>query len=309
MNILVTGGAGFIGSHIVDSLVLQGYTVHVLDNLSGGFERNVHAKATLHRLDINSPEVETIWAEHRFEVMFHLAAQMDVRKSVADPIFDANINVIGLLHLLEVGKRNGLRKVVFSSTGGAIYGEPDYVPQDESHINRPESPYGITKLISEHYLRFYGKTYGLEWIALRYANVYGPRQNAHGEAGVIAIFAERMLRNEQCHINGDGLQTRDFVYVRDVVDANLRALKHHGNGIYNVGTGIETDLITLFRHIKALAGSTIPEAHADAKPGEQMRSVIGTALIEKELGWRRHYDLKIGLAETVGWFRSRMTGK
>lgn len=306
MNILVTGGAGFIGSHIVDALVLQGHNVHIVDDMSGGFEHNVNRSATLHPVSIDSADVAALWKEHRFEVMFHLAAQMDVRKSVADPVFDARINVLGLLHLLEVGRHNGLRKVIFSSTGGAIYGEPDYVPQDESHVNRPESPYGITKLVSEHYLRFYHTTYGIEWVALRYANVYGPRQNAHGEAGVVAIFAQKMLKNEQCYINGDGLQTRDFVYVKDVVDANMRALTFDGNGIFNVGTGIETDLITLFRHIKALTGSKIPEAHADAKPGEQRRSVIGTKHIEEILGWRRQYDLKVGLAETVGYFRSRM---
>jgi UDP-glucose 4-epimerase len=306
MNILVTGGAGFIGSHIVDALVLQGHEVHVIDDLSGGFEQNVNSGATLHKISIEHADVESLWATHRFEVMFHLAAQMDVRKSVADPVFDAKINVLGLLHLLEVGRKNGLRKVIFSSTGGAIYGEPDFVPQDESHVNRPESPYGITKLVSEHYLRFYGHTYGLEWVALRYANVYGPRQNAHGEAGVVAIFAQKMLKNEQCFINGDGLQTRDFVYVKDVVDANMRALKYEGKGIYNVGTGIETNLITLFRHIKALTGSKIPEAHADAKPGEQVRSVIGTKLIEETMGWRRQYDLKVGLAETVGYFRNKI---
>jgi UDP-glucose 4-epimerase len=306
MNILVTGGAGFIGSHIVDALVLQGHNVHVIDDLSGGFEQNVNKTATLHKISIEHNDVDTLWKEHRFEVMFHLAAQMDVRKSVADPVFDARINVLGLLHLLEVGRKNGLRKVIFSSTGGAIYGEPDYVPQDEMHINRPESPYGITKLVSEHYLRFYGNTYGLEWVALRYANVYGPRQNAHGEAGVVAIFTQKMLKNEPCFINGDGMQTRDFVYVKDVVDANIRALKYDGNGIFNVGTGIETNLVTLFRHLKALTGSKIPETHADAKPGEQVRSVIGTKLIEDTIGWRRQYDLKVGLAETVGFFRNKL---
>ena len=306
MNILVTGGAGFIGSHIVDALVLQGHNVHVIDDLSGGFESNVNKGAQLHRLGIEQPEVESLWQKERFEVMYHLAAQMDVRKSVADPIFDAKINVLGLLHLLEIGRKNGLRKVIFSSTGGAIYGEPDYVPQDEAHVNRPESPYGITKLVSEHYLRFYGRTYALEWVALRYANVYGPRQNAHGEAGVVAIFTQKMLKNEMCFINGDGLQTRDFVYVKDVVDANMRALNYPGSGIFNVGTGIETNLVTLFRHLKALTGSKIPEMHADAKPGEQMRSVIGTKHIEEAMGWRRQYDLKVGLAETVGYFRNKM---
>lgn len=306
MNILVTGGAGFIGSHIVDALVLQGHQVSIIDDLSGGFERNVHASAKLYTMDICDPEVEQLWKEQRFEVMYHLAAQMDVRKSVANPVYDANINVLGFLSLLEAGRKNGLKKVVFSSTGGAIYGEPDEVPQTEKHVNRPDSPYGITKLIGEHYLRFYGNTYGLQWIALRYANVYGPRQNAHGEAGVVAIFTERLLRNEQCYINGDGLQTRDFVYVKDVVDANIKALHYDKNGIFNVGTGIETNMVTLFRHLRALTGSNQEEKHAEAKPGEQKRSVIGTSLIEESLAWKRTYDLKVGLAETVGWFKNRM---
>lgn len=306
MNILVTGGAGFIGSHIVDALVLQGHRVSIIDDFSGGFEHNINPAAQFYKMDICDPQVEQLWMEQRFEVMYHLAAQMDVRKSVADPVYDAHINVLGFLRLLEAGRKNGLKKVIFSSTGGAIYGEPDVVPQTETHVNRPDSPYGITKLIGEHYLRFYGNTHGLKWIALRYANVYGPRQNAHGEAGVIAIFTERLLRDEQCFINGDGLQTRDFVYVKDVVDANIRALAHDQNGIFNVGTGIETNMITLFRHLKALTGSKQDEKHADAKPGEQKRSVIGTALIEESLGWRRQYDLKVGLAETVGWFKRRM---
>jgi UDP-glucose 4-epimerase len=306
MNILVTGGAGFIGSHIVDALVLQGHQVSIIDDLSGGFEHNVNTSANLYKMDICDPRVDQLWKEQRFEVMYHLAAQMDVRKSVANPVYDANINVLGFLSLLEAGRKNGLKKVIFSSTGGAIYGEPDEVPQTEKHVNQPDSPYGITKLIGEHYLRFYGNTYGLQWIALRYANVYGPRQNAHGEAGVVAIFTERLLRNEQCYINGDGLQTRDFVYVKDVVDANLKALLYDKNGIFNVGTGIETNMITLFRHLRSLTGSNQEEKHAEAKPGEQKRSVIGTSLIEASLAWNRKYDLKVGLAETVGWFKSRM---
>jgi len=306
MKILVTGGAGFIGSHIVDALVLQGHDLSIIDDLSGGFEHNVNPAAKLYKMDICDPAVENLWKEQSFEVMYHLAAQMDVRKSVSDPVYDAHINVSGLLRLLEAGRKNGLKKVIFSSTGGAIYGEPDSVPQTESHVNRPDSPYGITKLIGEHYLRFYGNTHGLQWVALRYANVYGPRQNAHGEAGVVAIFTERLLRDQQCFINGDGLQTRDFVYVKDVVDANMKALSYDKNGIFNVGTGIETNMLTLFRHLKALTGSKQAEQHAEAKPGEQKRSVIGTELIEQSLGWRRQFDLKVGLAETVGWFRSRM---
>lgn len=306
MKILVTGGAGFIGSHITDALVHQGHQVHVIDNMSGGYAENVNKAAVLHVGDIMDPDVEKLWKKEQFEVLFHLAAQMDVRKSVANPVMDAQINVLGTLNLLESGRKNGLKKVIFSSTGGAIYGEPVYVPQDEQHINKPESPYGITKLVCEHYLRFYGNTYGMNWVALRYANVYGPRQNAHGEAGVVAIFTEKMLKNEPCYIYGDGLQTRDFVYVKDVVQANMRALDHPKNGLYNIGTGQETDLITLFRYIKSLSKSTIEEQHAEAKVGEQRRSVLDTTLVEKEMQWKCNYDLKVGLAETVGWFKMRL---
>jgi len=308
MKILVTGGAGFIGSHITDALLQQGHHVHVVDNMSGGYAENVNSAATFHKMDIMDSEIETLWMKEQFEVLYHLAAQMDVRKSVSNPVFDAQINVLGTLNLLESGRKNGLKKVVFSSTGGAIYGEPVYVPQDEHHINKPESPYGITKLVCEHYLRFYGTTYGINWVALRYANVYGPRQNAHGEAGVVAIFTEKMLKNEPCYINGDGLQTRDFVYVKDVVQANVIALNHSKNGLFNIGTGQETNLITLFRYIKALSGSTIDELHAEAKAGEQRRSVLGTSLAENELQWKCHFDLKVGLAETVGWFKNRLNG-
>lgn len=306
MKILVTGGAGFIGSHITDALVHLGHQVHLVDNMSGGYADNVNKASVLHVMDIMDPDLEKLWKKEQFEVLFHLAAQMDVRKSVANPVMDAQINVLGTLNLLESGRKNGLKKVIFSSTGGAIYGEPVYVPQDEQHINKPESPYGITKLVCEHYLRFYGNTHGINWVALRYANVYGPRQNAHGEAGVVAIFTEKMLKNEPCYIYGDGLQTRDFVYVKDVVQANMRALDHPQNGLFNIGTGQETDLITLFRYIKSLSKSTIEEQHTEAKVGEQRRSVLDTTLVENEMQWKCNYDLKVGLAETVGWFKMRL---
>lgn len=305
MKIAVTGGAGFIGSHISDALVAQGHEVHIIDDLSGGFRHNLNPKAVFHHTDIRDESIPALFEKERFEVLYHLAAQMDVRKSVADPQFDAKINVLGFLNLLEAGRKNGLTKVILSSTGGAIYGEPDYTPQDENHTERPMSPYGITKLVSEHYLRFYNLVYDLKWISLRYANVYGPRQNAHGEAGVVAIFTERMLRGQNCFINGDGLQTRDYVNVADVVQANLLALKHTSNGIFNVGTGIETNVVELFRYLKKFAGSDTPETHAEGKPGEQMRSVVGTAKIEKEMGWKRRYTIEEGLRETVEWFKAR----
>jgi UDP-glucose 4-epimerase len=305
MKIAVTGGAGFIGSHISDALIAQGHEVHIIDDLSGGFRHNLNPKAVFHHTDIRDESIPALFEKERFEVLYHLAAQMDVRKSVADPQFDAKVNVLGFLNLLEAGRKNGLTRVILSSTGGAIYGEPDYTPQDENHTERPMSPYGITKLVSEHYLRFYNLVYDLQWISLRYANVYGPRQNAHGEAGVVAIFTERMLRGQNCFINGDGLQTRDYVHVADVVQANLLALKHTSNGIFNVGTGIETNVVELFRHLKKFTGSDTPETHAAGKPGEQLRSVVGTAKIEKEMGWKRKYSIEEGLRETVEWFKTR----
>ncbi|MEX1120519.1 MAG: NAD-dependent epimerase/dehydratase family protein [Balneolales bacterium] len=305
MKVLVSGGAGFIGSHIVDSLITDGHTVHIIDDLSGGFMRNLNPKATFHKEDIRSEEISEIWKEHRFEVLIHCGAQMDVRRSVADPSFDADVNVIGFLNLMEAGRHYGLKKVVFSSTGGAIYGEPEYVPQDEKHPTRPMSPYGITKLTAEHYLAFYKDTHGIDSVILRYANVYGPRQNAHGEAGVVAIFTERMLANTPCFINGDGGQTRDYVYVGDVVQANMKALDYKGSNIFNVGTGIETSVLDLFLKIKKVMGSDMSQKHADAKPGEQQRSVVGTEKIENELGWERQFDLDTGLTKTVNWFKDQ----
>ncbi len=304
-NILVTGGAGFIGSHIVDHLLAAGHRVHIVDDFSGGREENVNPAAVVHRLDIRDDGIETLFAAERFEVMVHHAAQMDVRKSVADPSFDADVNIRGFLNLMEAGRRHGLQKVIFASTGGAIYGEPDYTPQDEAHALRPLSPYGITKLCTEKYLYYYEQQYGIGYVALRYANVYGPRQNPHGEAGVVAIFTERLLSGEQPVVNGDGLQTRDYVYVGDVVRANLAALQYEASGIFNVGTGVETDVNTLFRALRDLIDPAVPERHAEGKPGEQRRSVLGFALAQKRLGWRPTVTLADGLAATVAWFRNR----
>lgn len=307
MKILVTGGAGFIGSHVTDALVAEGHDVHVLDDLSSGRKENVAEGATLHALDIRAAEVALLFERERFEVLIHHAAQMDVRRSVADPKFDADVNAIGLLNLMEAGREHGLRKVLLASTGGAIYGEPDFTPQDESHPLRPLSPYGITKLISERYLYFYEQQYGIEWVALRYANVYGPRQNPHGEAGVVAIFTERMLRGEDVFINGDGAQTRDYTFVADVVRANLRALAYDGSGIFNVGTGEETSVVTLFRHLRRLTGADTEERHRAGAPGEQRRSVLSYAHTAETLGWRPEVPVEEGLARTVAWFRGRVS--
>ncbi|MFV1981441.1 MAG: NAD-dependent epimerase/dehydratase family protein [Rhodothermia bacterium] len=306
MKLVVTGGAGFIGSHISDALLSAGHEVHVIDNLSGGKLENVPSAAIFHEFDIRSEAAARLLMEEGFDAMIHHAAQMDVRKSVADPAFDADVNIIGFLSLMEATHKSGLRKVVFASTGGAIYGEPEFTPQDENHPVRPVSPYGIAKLATEKYLHFYRVAYGIEYVALRYGNVYGPRQNPHGEAGVVAIFAERMLKNEAVFVNGSGEQTRDYVYVADVVRANLAALAHEGSGIFNVGTGVETDVNHLFKQIRTLTGSPIPETHADAQPGEQMRSVLGCDLAASELEWRPTVLIDEGLSNTVNWFAGRI---
>ena len=313
MTILVTGGAGFIGSHVADALLDQGHTVHVLDDLSTGRPVNVPDAAPLHQFDIRSDEAAALMERERFDVLVHHAAQMDVRASVADPRFDADVNVRGFLNLAEAGRKNGLEKIIFASTGGAIYGEPDYTPQDEDHPVRPLSPYGITKLCTEKYLYFYEQQYGIDYVALRYANVYGPRQNPHGEAGVVAIFTQRMLKGDQPIINGDGKQTRDYVYVGDVVRANLAALDCDGSGVFNVGTGVETNVNELFHTIRELTGADIPEEHGEAKPGEQQRSVLGYETSKQELGWTPQVAIGEGLRRTVEWFerqgsREEMSG-
>lgn len=307
-KILVTGGAGFIGSHICDALLAQGHEVHVIDDLSGGRKELVADGAVFHEVDIRSSDVLSIWQAEQFEVMFHLAAQMDVRKSVADPRFDADINVGGLLNLMECGRENGLKRVIFSSTGGAIYGEPDYVPQDEDHALQPLSPYGITKLCSEKYLYFYQNTWGIDFVALRYGNVYGPRQNPHGEAGVVAIFCERMLDGLQPIVNGDGQQTRDYVHVSDVVAANIAALEKGISGIFNVGTSVETSVVTLFETLRDELAPELPVKHGDGKPGEQRRSVLSYEATASALDWSPSVPVRQGLTETAQWFRNQRSG-
>lgn len=305
MAVLVTGGAGFIGSHIVDALIERGEDVHIVDDMSGGRRSNVSARATLHEVDVRSPVIRDLWGQHRFRTMFHLAAQMDVRKSVAEPSWDADINLRGLLNLMEAGRDNGLERVIFSSTGGAIYGEPEYVPQDEHHSLKPLSPYGITKLAGEKYLYFYFDTYGIESVSLRYGNVYGPRQNPHGEAGVVAIFAQKMLQGGRPVINGDGEQTRDYVFVTDVVRANIAALEVAGYEVVNIGTGRETSVNELFRILRDELAPHMEEEHGPGKPGEQQRSVLACEHAEKVLGWRPEIAVEDGLVETARWFADR----
>ena len=309
MKILVTGGAGFIGSHVVDAYIAMGHDVIVVDDLSSGSRDQVNTRASFHQLDIRNPELRQVFERQQIDVVNHFAAQMDVRRSVADPKFDASVNVIGGLNLFELSREAGVKKIIFSSTGGAIYGEQDYFPADEVHPVRPLSPYGITKLVTEKYLYYYKAVHGIPFVVLRYANVYGPRQNPHGEAGVVAIFAKKMIEEETPVINGDGKQTRDYTYVGDVVRANCLALEYSGSEIFNVGTGIETDVNQLFRMLRGFLKPECPESHGPAKLGEQMRSVISWEKIHRELGWSPQVTFSEGLAKTADFFRKKYARK
>lgn len=306
MKILVTGGAGFIASHIVDEYVRLGHQVVILDNLITGRKMNINPSAKFCEVDIrDAATIKHIFELEKFDVLNHHAAQMDVRKSVEDPTYDASVNVIGMLTLMENCVKTGVKRVLFASSGGAIYGEQDYFPADELHPTRPISPYGITKLTTEHYLYYYKVAYGIDSVSLRYANIYGPRQNPHGEAGVVAIFTTKLLAGQQPIINGDGKQTRDYVFVGDVVRANVLALNCEGSNVFNIGTGVESDVNQLFHHLKKSANSSAEEKHGEAKKGEQMRSVLSSAKIEKQLGWKPSVPLAEGLQRTVEYFRTQ----
>jgi UDP-glucose 4-epimerase len=304
MKIAVTGGAGFIASHIADAYLSLGHEVVIIDNLSTGKRENIPANARFIEMDVNDPGIPALFMEEKFDIVNHHAAQMDVRVSVQDPTYDARINILGGINIYESALRSGVKKIIFASSGGTVYGEQEYFPADERHPTKPISPYGIAKLSNEQYLYYYAHVHGLPSVAFRYANIYGPRQNPHGEAGVIAIFAQKLLKGEQPVINGDGLQTRDYVYVGDVVAANILALQPQMIGAYNIGTGIETDVNTLFGHLRDLTQSTCEEQHAPAKQGEQMRSVLSHERIFASFGWTPKMDIVEGLSKTVDSFRS-----
>jgi UDP-glucose 4-epimerase len=305
-KILVTGGAGFIGSNTVDSLVDQGgFDISVIDDLSSGKRRQLNRAARFHQGDLrNRAFVKEVMAREQPEVILHLAAQMDVRRSVADPVFDAEVNLIGMLNLLEEGRAHGLRRVVFSSTGGAIYGEQQAYPCDEGHPLQPVSPYGVAKLATEKYLFFYKVQYGIDYLALRYANVYGPRQDPQGEAGVVAIFCARMLEGHPVKVFGDGEQTRDYVYVADVARANLAGLSSNASGAINIGTGVETSVNQLYEKLAA-ENFELKRIYDTARPGEQRRSVISPARALRDLKWAPEVPLAAGLARTYDFFKSR----
>jgi UDP-glucose 4-epimerase len=302
-HILITGGAGFIGSNLADAFVAGEWRVSIVDNLSTGDRRNLNPNAEFHEVDIRDAAAGDLIRKLKPDVISHHAAQMDVRKSVEDPAADADVNVVGTLRLLEAAADAGVKRVVFASTGGAIYGEPVDVPQGETHPTAPLSPYGCAKLAVEHYLHYFRVVRGLSSVALRYANVYGPRQNAHGEAGVVAIFAKRVLNGQTVTINGSGEQTRDFVYVGDVVAANLAASESEWQGEYNVGTGVETSINALYQTLAAVAGLPAPAEFAPAKAGEQMRSVLDGRRIRALAALPEPVRLREGLRTTFDWFQ------
>ena len=306
MTILVTGGAGFIGSTIADAYLKLGHDVVVIDDLSTGVLENVPKGVTFYQMDVRDEGVYEILHRHGVEVINHHAAQIDVRRSVLDPKYDIAVNVLGSINMIEAGLRQGIARFIFASTGGAIYGEQDFFPADESHATNPVSPYGISKLAVEKFLHYYHVERGLTYTVLRYTNVYGPRQNPHGEAGVIAIFCDKMLRGVEPLINGDGMQTRDYVFVGDVVRASVLALGMQGSNTFNVCTGVETTVTDIFRDLNGGLDSPVKEMHGAAKPGEQRRSVCTYGKIEDALGWTPTVAMRDGLLQTLEFFRQKI---
>lgn len=299
MRVLLTGGAGFIGSHVAELLLTEGHEVAVIDNLATGHRANVPPGATFHERDIRE-DCADLFASFRPDVLSHQAAQMDVRRSVREPDYDAEVNVIGTLRLLQQCVASGVRRVIFASSGGAIYGEQSQFPAPEEHPQYPVAPYGVSKLAGERYLHYYAVEFGLRYVALRYANVYGPRQDPHGEAGVVAIFAGNLAAGAPSTIYGTGEQTRDYIHVADVARANLLALTHDGeNTAFNIGTGIETSVNELYALLASAADSDLSPRHEAGMPGEQRRSSIDPARAGGALGWRPEVALADGLASTV----------
>jgi len=307
VRVLVTGGAGFIGSHVVDRLLADGHSVDVVDNLATGQRERVPSAVRLHVCDLRDARLDAVVAAARPEAVVHVAAQAAVSRSVLDPSFDASVNVMGTIALLEVCRRAGVRRVVYTSTGGAAYGDTDVLPTPEDHPLRPASPYGVSKVTAERYLECWAGLTGGRGLTLRLANVYGPRQDPAGEAGVIAIFTSRLLADAPCVVNGDGEQTRDYVYVGDVADAVARAVASaDATGIANIGTGVETTVNELYRRLARLIGVSRAAEHGPAKLGEQRRSLLDAARAKSLLGWRPSTPLDEGLTQTVVWFRKEV---
>jgi len=305
MRILVTGGAGFIGSHVTDAFVAEGHDVAVLDDLSTGRMENVNPAARFHEVDLRDEEaVEQVFVEERPECVSHQAARAQVRESMEKPVLYAEVNIIGSLNLLQACRRHGVKKVIYASTGGAVYGEPEYLPVDEEHPVNPLDPYGASKHHVEHYLYLYQANWGLPYTILRYPNVYGPRQDPYGEAGVVAIFSQKMISRGKPLINGSGEQERDFVYAGDIAQANVLAVSKGNGGIYNIGTGVGTSINDVFRLLREATGFDGEEIHGPGKPGEVYKVFLNAARARKELNWAPKVSLEEGLSKTVDYFRS-----
>ncbi len=308
MKILVTGGAGFIGSHVVDAMLATGHEVVIVDDLSTGRKRNLNPAAKFYQMDIRDPGLAEIIERERPEVIDHHAAQMDVRRSVADPLFDADVNVRGTLNLLEAARTHGVRKVIYISTGGAAFGEPKYLPCDEDHPIDPICQYGVSKHVVEHYLFVYRHLYGLDYTVLRYPNVYGPRQDPHGEAGVVAILSGRMLAGQPVTINGTGEQERDFVYVADCARANVLALNQGSGTIYNLGSNRGTSVNLLFSTLANIIGYSAEANFGPPKAGETFKIYLDGSRARDQLDWSPMVDLDRGLQQTVAYLREHERG-
>ncbi|MBQ27295.1 MAG: UDP-glucose 4-epimerase [Nitrospiraceae bacterium] len=307
MKVLVTGGAGFIGSHLVHRFVEAGHNVVVVDNLSAGKQKNIHPKARFYKVDITGSGLRRVFEKEKPEVVSHHAAQAGVRQSIEDPLFDARVNILGTINLLQECIVANVRQIIFASSGGAIYRESKTAPPSERGVVKPLSAYGIGKFSSDLYLRYFWHIYRLNYVSFRYANVYGPRQDPSGEAGVVAIFAEKLLQGKSPVINGTGKQTRDFVYIDDVVEANYQAFHAKARGIFNVGTGKETSINQIFRHTAGCIDSMIKPSFGPAKQGEVMRSVLDASRIRRTLSWKPKVSIKEGLRRTVDSFKAERT--
>ncbi|MBI2866825.1 MAG: NAD-dependent epimerase/dehydratase family protein [Chloroflexi bacterium] len=304
-TILVTGGGGFIGSHIAKAFIATGHRVVIVDDLSSGRRELVPPQAAFYQMDIRDPAIEKVFQEHRPDVVDHHAAQISVSRSMREPRFDAEVNVVGSVNLLDIAARHGVKRFIFASTGGALYGEPERLPCGESHPIAPLSPYGTAKYAVEQYVRYFKRAGGLPFVILRYGNVYGPDQDPHGEAGVVAIFALKMLRGQEVTVFGDGTQQRDFIYVGDVAQANVSALERGEGGAYNIGTGRGDSVNEVYRVLAAATGYTKPPVYLPARPGDVYRIWLNCSLAKRELGWQAATPLEEGLRRTVEAIRKR----
>jgi UDP-glucose 4-epimerase len=309
VKIVVTGGAGFIASHVSDRLLDLGHQVAIVDSLVTGKRENLPAGATFYETDIRDQELHDVFRAEQPEVVIHHAAHIDVTRSVREPGYDASINILGSLNLLESCREHGVRKIVYAGTGGALFGEPSYLPVDEGHPIDPVSPYGVSKHTVEHYLFAYHTNHGLDYTVLRYPNVYGPRQDPHGEAGVVAIFSLQLLTGRQPVIFGDGTKTRDYCYVADIVDANILALNSPVTGVYNLGRGIEVSDLEVFEAVRMAVGSETAPVFAAVRPGEVEHIALDASKAERELGWRWKVGLNEGVAKAVEFFRAQTERK